>query len=421
VTPFALSLKSLRNRRFTVGLTVASIALSIALLLGVERIRREAQTSFTSTISGTDLIVGARTSPVQLLLSSVFRLSDASNNMDWNSYEAIASYPGVSWTIPISLGDSYRGFRVLGTTSAYLDHLQYGKKQSLRLETGEWFSEEHGVVLGAEVANRLGHRVGDEVVVAHGAGEVSFIEHDEHPFTVTGVLAPTGTSVDRTVHVALKGIDAIHEGMEAGQHEHSHDPLAMAHGEHPVTDKGASITAFFIGLKSRTAALGVQRMVNEYRGEPLSAVMPAAALQQLWEIVGVVERLLLAVSGFVVLVGLAGMLVALMTSLNERRREMAVLRSVGARPGHVLGLVVGEAALVTLLGVVLGFLFLQLLIVIGGPTAAVRFGLFISTGLPTAWDLVLCGIVCIAGILVGLVPAYRSYRYALADGLMVRV
>jgi putative ABC transport system permease protein len=428
VTPFALTWKSLRNRRFTVGLTVVSIALSVSLLLGVERIRREAQTSFTNTISGTDLIVGARTSPVQLLLSSVFRLSDASNNIDWESYEAIASHPGVAWTIPLSLGDSHRGYRVLGTTEAYLEHLRYGRKQSLRVVAGGWFGGHNDAVLGSEVAAKLGYRVGDNLVVAHGAGEVSFIEHDEHPFKVAGVLAPTGTPVDRTVHVSLSGIDAIHEGMEAPGDAHDHDPLAAALAKAHVNHEHdgecghlpGQITAFFVGLKTRSAALGVQRMVNEYSGEALTAVMPAAALQQLWEIVGVVEKALLAVSVFVVLVGLTGMLVALMTSINERRREMAILRSVGARPEHVLGLIVGEAGLVTLLGVLLGYASLVVLTLVAQPVLTARLGLAVSIGLPTGWEMCLAGLICAAGVFIGLLPAYRSYRYSLADGLMVR-
>jgi putative ABC transport system permease protein len=437
--PFGLSLKSLRNRRVTVGLTIASIALSVALLLGVERIRREAQTSFTNTISGTDLIVGARTSPVQLLLSSVFRLSDASNNIEWESYEAIVAHPAVAWAIPISLGDSHRGYRVVGTTHAYFEHLRYGRQQSLRMAAGEWFTGDDGCVLGSEAAAVLGYRVGDPVVVAHGAGDISFVEHDEHPFIVTGILAPTGTPVDRSVHVSLLGIDAIHEGMTGEPDDADLDPLTAAlaaaqeadahaghdhaHHEHDETcgHEPGQITAFFIGLKSRAAALGIQRMVNQYEGEALSAVMPAAALQQLWEIVGVVERALMAVSALVVLVGLTGMMVALMTSINERRREMAILRAVGARPGHVMGLIVGEAALVSVLGVGLGFVLLYAVLLIARPIIATRMGLFISIGLPSLYELGLGAVVVVAGLVIGLVPAYRGYRYSLTDGLTVRV
>lgn len=435
MNPFVLSFKSLDNRRFTVGLTIMAIALSVALLLGVERIRSEAQTSFTNTISGTDLVVGGRTSPVQLLLSSVFGLGDSSNNIDWKSYEAIAAHPAVAWSIPISLGDSYRGFRVVGTTRDYFEHFRYGRKQQLRMREGQWFENSGGCVLGSQVATAEDCAVGDSIIVAHGAGDVSFVEHDEHPFLVTGILAPTGTPVDRSVLVSLNGIDAIHAGMLGELDEENFDPLAAAfrrtehdspghhaHDHHAHDHVGYNhepdqITAFFVGLKSRSAVLGVQRMVNEFEAEPLSAALPGMALQELWEIVGVVEKALVAISGFVVAVGLAGLLVAIMTSLNERRREMAILRSVGARPGHIFGLIMVEAALVTVAGIVAGFALLYALTVAVRPILMMRFGFSITMGWPSYHELGLAMVVLLAGILIGLLPAYRSYRMSLSDGL----
>lgn len=435
----SLAFKSLRNRKFTVGLTIVSLALSVALLLGVERIRNEAQTSFTNTISGTDLIVGARTSPVQLLLASVFGLSDAANTVRWESYAAIAEHPGVAWTIPISLGDTHAGYRVMGTTDAFLDHFQYGRKEALKMQIGEWFASDKGVVIGAEIARKLGYRAGSDIVVAHGSGDISFIEHDAHPFHVSGILARTGTPVDRTVFVSLEGIDAIHAGMDPNN-DHGHDPLAgnvdndhhhheKSHGagHHDAIDEDhighepMAITAFYVGLKSRSAALSVQQTVNKYKGEPLTAIMPAMALQELWGIVGLVEKALLAISGFVILVGLCGMLVAIMTSLNERRREMAILRSVGARPLHVLSLIVGEAGLVTLMGMVTGMALLYGLLLSGQPLIASRFGLLIGITGFSVHEMLLMGTVCVAGIVIGIIPGVRIYRHSLADGLTVRV
>jgi len=432
MSPIVLSLKSLRNRRFTAGLTIMAIALSVALLLGVERIRREAQTSFTNTISGTDLVVGGRTSPVQLLLSSVFGLGDPSNNIDWESYEAIAAHPAVAWSIPLALGDSYRGFRVVGTTRDYFEHLRYERNQPLRMREGEWFESPDGCVLGSQVAAAVGYAVGDKIAVAHGAGDVSFVEHDEHPFLVTGVLAPTGTPVDRSVLVSLQGVDAIHAGMFEELDDEDFDPLMAAlrrteqdphvHGSALGDNhKPGQITAFFVGLTSRSAVLGVQRMVNEYEAEPLSAALPGVALQELWEIVGVAERALAAISGFVVVVGLAGLLVAIMTSLNGRRREMAILRSVGARPIHIFGLIMGEAALVTAAGIVAGFALLHALTMIVRPILMTRFGFSIAIGWPSVHELGLALVVLLAGILIGLLPAYRSYRMSLSDGLTASV
>ncbi|HYL18700.1 MAG TPA: ABC transporter permease, partial [Burkholderiales bacterium] len=219
---FALAAKSLRNRKFTAALTVLSIALAVVLLLGVERIRSEARESFASTISGTDLIVGARSSPVHLLLYSVFRIGNATNNVNWDSYRALASWPEVAWTIPLSLGDSHRGYRVLGTTQDYFEHFRYARDRHLELARGKRFEDVHDAVLGAEVADALRYKAGQSIVIAHGAGDVSFALHEEHPFRVVGVLARTGTPVDRTVHVTLEGMDAVHADHQSPENS---DPL----------------------------------------------------------------------------------------------------------------------------------------------------------------------------------------------------
>ena len=369
----ALAVKSLRNRKFTAVLTLLSIALAVVLLLGVERIRSEARAGFASTISGTDLIVGARSSPVHPLLYSVFRIGNATNNVRWDSYTALASRPEVEWTIPLSLGDSHRGFCVLGTTPDYFEHFRFARGRKLEVAVGKQFEDVHDAVLGAEVADTLGYKLGQSIVIAHGAGDVSFALHKDHPFRVVGILARTGTPVDRTVHVTLEGMDAVHaeqNGIDAS------DPLAAAlrasEDSSSANANGHSadasvqpeskrvLTALLIGLKSRGAALSVQRFVNEYPGEPLTAILPGSTLEEVWDIVGAAEKTLLAVSALVVVVGLAGMLVALLTSLSERRREMAILRSVGARPMHIFGLILGEAAFLTLAGIAVGLAILYI-------------------------------------------------------------
>jgi len=434
---FALAIKSLRNRRFTAALTVLSIALAVVLLLGVERIRSEARESFASTISGTDLIVGARSSPVHLLLYSVFRIGNATNNVSWDSYTSLASSPEVAWTIPLSLGDSHRGFRVLGTTDDYFEHFRFARGRKLELAEGKRFEDEHDAVLGAEVAAALGYKPGQSIVIAHGAGDVSFSLHKDHPFRVVGILARTGTPVDRTVHVTLAGIDAVH----AEPNEASADPLAAAmraseeaerhaasgagHASEDGHDHAAgskrAITAFLVGLKSRGSALSVQRLVNESTGEPLTAILPGPTLQEVWDIVGAAEKTLLAVSALVVVVGLAGMLVALLTSLSERRREMAILRSVGARPMHVFALILGEAAFLTFSGIAVGLAVLYIALLAGQPWLESGLGLLIGVGWPSAHELELMILVGLAGVLIGLIPAYRIYRYSLADGMTVRL
>ena len=413
----SLALRSLANRRLTAGLTVLSVAVSVALLIGVDRLRTEARASFTSTISGADLIVGARSGPINLLLYSVFRIGDATNNISWHSYGEIAARPEVAWTIPISLGDAHRGFRVLGTDTGYFTHYRFGRERSIEFAEGEAFSRVNDAVLGADVANALGYAVGDSIIVSHGIGDVSFEHHDELPFLVTGILRRTGTPVDRTVHVTLAGIEAIHANDDPRQYAgRSVDAAGTVAG----ALEPDAITSCIVGLKSRLMVFGLQRFINEYQREPLMAIVPGVTLQQLWELVGVAETALLGVSAFVIAAGLVGLLTTLLTSLAERRREMAVLRSMGAGPGMVFGLLVAEAVILAGTAAVAGVTAIHAGMFAARPFVLERFGLYLAPGLPGGFDLAVVVVVTFAAGVIAALPAWRAYRFSLADGLSIR-
>jgi len=414
-----LAARSLWNRRGSALLTVFSIAVSVTLLVGVERVRTEARASFANTISGTDLIVGARSGDLNLLLYAVFRIGNATNNITWQTYQELAARREVAWTIPLSLGDSHRGFRVLGTSAAYYEHYRFAGDRTLQFAAGGPVADLFDAVVGADVAKQLGYTLGQEVVIAHGLGATSFMNHDDKPFVIRGILRKTGTPVDRTVHVSLEAIEAIHADWQSGTRLRGQEITADQVRQMDLTPK--AITAVLVGLKSRAASFRLQRTINEYPAEPLSAIIPGVALQQLWDLVGVVEIALLAISGFVVLGGLLGMLTAIITSLNERRREMAILRSVGARPWHIFGLLVSEAGLLATAGVAVGFAALYLLLAGAAPWIEERFGIFVALRPPGAWDLTIAGVVIAAALVMGTIPAWRAYRNALSDGLTIRV
>ena len=415
-----IALASLNNRRFTALLTVFAIALSVCLLLAVERVRSEARASFASTISGTDLIVGARSGSVNLLLYSVFRIGNATNNIRWDSFETLAKHPQVKWAIPLSLGDSHRGYRVLGTDTGYFEHYHYGRGQPLQLSEGKPFNDLFEVVLGAEVAQALHYKLGDQIVLAHGVSTVSLTQHDDKPFTVVGILARTGTPVDRTLHISLAGMEALHIDWQNGVPARGAGKVSAEQAREMHLQPKA-ITAVLLGLKSKIATFTVQRQVNEYRGEPLQAILPGVALQELWSLMGVAEKALFVVSLFVVLTGLIGMLTAILTSLNERRREMAILRSVGARPWHIAGLLVLEAFALALAGVILGLALLYLSIAASQGYVQAQYGLFLPLNLPSGYEWRLLGAILAAALLMGSVPAWRAYRQSLADGLSIRL
>lgn len=414
-----IALASAWNRRYSLGLMLVTIALAVMLLLGIERVRQDVRESFSQSVSGTDLVVGARASPLQLVLYSVFRLGEATHNMSWSSARWLADHPAVAWTIPISLGDSHRGFPVVGTSSEYFEHFRYGDRRALRFAGGRPFDGIFEAVLGAEVAARLGYGVDENIVLSHGLGGTRLQQHADKPFTVTGILERTGTPVDRSVHVSLAGLEAIHLDWQGGA------PLpGLSIPAELVTRfdlEPKSITALLVGLENRAAVFRLQREINRHPDEPLMAVLPGVALAQLWQVVGVVEQVLLLISAMVVVVSLAGLVAAMLSGLDQRRRELAVLRASGARPRHLFALLAMEGALVTLLGTMLGVFLLSLLLALGAPMIEARFGLALRPAVLGLPELRLLALVLMTGVLACLLPGWRAYRMSLADGLTPRV
>lgn len=416
-----LALASLANRRFTAVLTAFTIALSVCLLLAVERVRTEARASFAATISGTDLIVGARSGSVNLLLYSVFRIGNATNNIRWDSFQHYVSDPRVKWAIPISLGDSHRGYRVMGTDTRYFEHYQYGHRQSLALAHGRAFmTDPFEVVLGAEVAEALHYKLGDKLVLAHGVAAISLVKHDDKPFTVAGILERTGTPVDRTLHISLGGMEAIHIDWNHGVPAHGAERISADQARNMDLTPSA-ITAVLLGLNSKVQTFALQRDINDFPGEPLMAILPGVALQELWSLMGTAEKALFVVSLFVVLTGLIGMLTAILTSLNERRREMAILRSVGARPLHIGGLLILEALGLAIAGIGAGVALLYAGIAAAQGYVQANYGLYLPLSPPSQYECSLLAIILGAALLMGAVPAWRAYRQSLADGLSIHL
>jgi putative ABC transport system permease protein len=412
-----LALASLAARALTVAMTIIAIALSVALFLGVEKVRTGAKASFADTISGTDLIVGARSGSVQLLLYSVFRIGNATNNLTWKSYQDIAARTEVDWIVPISLGDSHRQFRVMGTTPEFFDHYKYRSGKSLAMRDGAIIYDLFDAVIGADVATTLGYNIGDPIVVAHGLA--SFIEHEDQPFRVSGILEKTGTPVDRTVIVSVQAIEAIHVDWQTGAQRPGQATPADIIRQMELEPQ--AITAALVGVKSRLRVFGLQRSINEYTQEPLLAILPGVALQELWQIVGIAETALIGVSIMVVVTALIGMMATIFSSLNERRREMAIFRAMGARPRVVLGLLVLEAVLMAALGAILGLALLYVGLFVGQPLINSAFGLWLPIEVPTLRELWAMFGVIVAGAIVSMVPAFRAYRMSLADGMMVRI
>ena len=408
---------SLWSRRLAVLFVVLAVAVSTVLYLSVERLRTGAWESFASTISGTDLIVGARSGGVQLMLYSVFRIGNATNNITVESARDVAALPDVAWTVPLSLGDSHRGYRVIGTTAEYFNRYRFGRDQALEMASGTRFDDLFDAVIGAEVADALGYRVGQRIVVAHGLGSAGFVEHDDLPFRVSGILARTGTPVDRSVHVSLDAITAIHVDWESGARARQTTPAEDLRARAAAGDLEAeAITALLVGTTSRLSVFRTARAINDYGEEPLLAVLPGVALQELWSVIGTAERALAGVSLMVVLTAIVGLVATILATLEQRRREIAVLRSLGARPRTIAGLLVAESGLVALAGIVLGTLLVTLAAPLIGDWLRTNYGLDLPVGLSGREALVLLAIIA-AALFAALVPALRAYRMSLGEGL----
>lgn len=450
-------LKSLWNRRFIAFLSVLSIALSVALIVGMERLRTDARASFANSASGVDLIVASRGNSIQILMATIFGTGSTGRGMTWDSFEMIEGLPQVEWAVPVSMGDNHRGFPVFGTTDAYFTHFRHSGGKPFEMSQGRIFKNREEAVIGADVAERFGYKTGDEIIVAHGAGNVAFALHDKAPFTVAGILATTNTAADRQVYVSLEGFDALHaqnaepaadpfDGLAApsdptidggsdhedtltGQARHAHENVLTHSEEQSGQEENAAkhdhepdqINAVLIGLSNRTASLAIQRTVSDYAPEPLTAVLPGAALLQLWSITSTAENALKITGWAVAVAGLLGMVVMLTATLEARRREFAILRSVGATPSEILVLIVLEAFCLSLAGIILGTILSAILVAGIGPTLAERFGIAISLRAPSLQEIRLVGIILVFGLVASLIPAMRVYRMTLADGLAIKL
>ena len=533
-TVLLVASRSLRYRLSGVLLTIASIALSVFVLLGVEHARQEARSGFASTVSGVDLIVGARTGEINLLLLSVFRIGTATANLSWESVEQLDQQKNVVWTVPISLGDSHRNFRVVGTTQAFFSRYKFGSKQPLVFDQGQPFEEVAEVVLGARVAGELGYQLGDSLVLSHGMADTSFTHHDQLPFAVSGILAPTGTPIDNALFVGLDAIDAMHSdgGSESHQAHEGHDahedhdahnehevheehdahvgPDADedheahedhddhkghevyeehdahqdhdAHNEHEVREEHdahvgpdadedhdahedhdghegrevyeehdahqdhdahvgsdaeedheahedhvdldhheehdqahdhppiGTVTAVLVGLSSPITTLQVKRWVDEYEEEALLAILPGVALTQLWELVGNVESVLLGISVLILVSSLLGLNAMLLASMRERRREIEVLRSIGAPSSFIMFLLMSESLLIVSVGVMLAVGILLASIAAANTLFVETFGLMISSQILNPSNVMALGLIYLTAVIVTLLPALRAYR-----------
>lgn len=414
---------SAMSRRSSLSLLLVCVATSASLLLSLDLIRQSARQSFAQSVSGTDLIVGGPGSPMGLMLYSVFRLGEPARELPYSAVEFIQKDKRVAWALPMSLGDSYRGYPVLGTDASYFQHFKYGNKQKLTFAEGQPFEnyavgepvdKVYAAVLGSEVARRLKHVLGDELELSHGL-TASGMNHKDKPFRVVGILNATGTPVDRTVHIGLPGLEAIHLDWQGGAPLPGMKIPADLVTKFDLNPK--SVTAVLVGLNNRAAVFSVKRAVEGIPDLPVTAVLPGVALSQLWDMLGNVEQLLWLVSALVGLVSVLGLVGVMLMSLNQRRGELAILRSVGAGRWTITGALVLESGLVMLGGVLLAYALTGLAFLIAGPWVQSEFGLSLLPLYALGQGHIAVAVYGVLGTLLGLIPAWGAYRQQVQSGL----
>jgi putative ABC transport system permease protein len=420
---WSLAWRSAWSRRHALAMVALSVSVSVLILLGVQQLRHDARQSFTQALSGVDLIVGPRGSASESMLYSVFQVGRPSRNMAHEAYVALRALPQVRWAVPVQLGDTYRGFPVLGTTPELFEVFQ---TQGARLQwaQGRPFADPQAdagavveAVLGAQVAARHGLSVGDRLVLTHGRSDGLAPDHADQPFTVVGVLQATGAPIDRNVIISLQGFEALHQGMGAPGL-----PWLGGAGTAPTVAERAALvprelTAVWVGLHARTEVFSARRGIERLPQDSLMAVLPGVALDELWQVVKLAENALLAIGVLVAVSGMLSVAAVLMVGLSARRKELAVLRALGATPLALLGLVWLEALGVCLMGMLGGLVLHGLGLWALQDLLRTELGIAVQWGWPTAevaWSL--AGLV-LAAWLAASVPALRAYRLSLVDGL----
>jgi len=439
-----LLVRSILARRFSLGLIVVSFAAAVALYVSVQNVQRMTRAGFESSTANVDLVVGARSSDIQILLNAVFGIGETAGLMSSEAISDIAALPPTAWHVPVSLGDSHKGFRVIGTNDDLFRHVLKASNGSVS------FENVLDAIVGADVARALGYREGDDIVLQHGVGDYG-AAHDDLPFKVAKVLKPSGTPFDRAVFIPLQASEAIHRGWQGGQrlvtqtpeqvekstpfgkhedehhdedehhHEESHDAHhdedEEHHDEHAHGPSG--IDAVFVGLKDKRMVMRMQRAIADYEEESLTAVIPGVALARIWQVIGIADRGFMAIN--VLIIGLVLLSMAAMTALSadNRRREMAILRALGAAPRTLVGLMIAEALLLSFAAALIGIGMAAGLSAIAHDIMTARFGLSAESGFVLADAWVALYLVP-AALVANLLPALRLYRNSVNDGIMVR-
>lgn len=401
--------KSIWSRILPTSLVTISLMASMVLLLSIERIQQGAEEGFNQSISGVDAIIGPRSSSLELVLYTVFHLGRPTNNITTKTIDEIKLRNDIDWIVPIALGDSHKGFRVIATDSNYFEHIKYGSNKSLNVLEGRIFSEISEVVLGADVASKLNYEIGTSIQITHGSSESIGSKHDDFSFIVTGILDKTATPIDQAIFLDLRGYELLHLGWQSGRKVFSLDNIDLsAIPEDDLNPK--TITAAFVGLKSQLTLFNFTKSIREYPSEAISAVIPGIALSQLWSIVGLVDKGFELLSWIIIAISLIAMITLIIASLENRKQEMTIYRANGASPIFLGGIVIYEALIIGLVAIVGAILIVTIVTYFATNQLNLALGITPSFKLVSLGEIRIFTIILLAGVLSSLIPAIMVFR-----------
>lgn len=437
-----LVLRNLKRRPLATLLTTLSVSLGVALFAAVGNLREASESGFQRAAGLCDTLVGAKGSTLELTLNALYHMGQSQGNIPYSLYDELRGTPGVQWSVPLAVGDSYRGYRILGVTDDLFSRVHLsaaGREEAqtgLKFSAGEAFAytgddfahlkedlaakeaagsdgqdgnhhdhdheaELFQAVLGAVVAMESGLTLGDQFFPSHGVSGVSET-HEDAPATVVGILEPTGTPIDRALYLPIGAYYVMdgHEAQEGMVEGGARDPRGLS--------------AVMLGTKAGFYRAGLYRTLND-RLDAM-AVYPSVEVRKLFALVGTGDLVLRWISLLVVVVALLGVMVAIYNTMGARRKEFAILRALGARRRSLLGLVVSESALLGFFGGLLGLLLSGILVMLVGEQLRALTGVAVQAwpGLP---ELLLLLAVTVAAALAGLVPAMAAYRTETAHAL----
>jgi putative ABC transport system permease protein len=393
------------------------MALGIALITTLFLLGTQIKERLYRDGAGIDVVIGAKGSPLQLILSSIQHIDIPTGNIDYSAVERIKAHPHVKKAIPISLGDSHHRFRIVGTEYAYLEHF------NAKLSTGTVWQTSMQAVIGARVAAATNMQVGSNFVGAHGFS-LDDHHHDQHPYKVVGILEPTGTVLDRLIITSLESVWDVHEEPESDAHENhdDHDEHEHHHHEHEheeeAEEKKGEVTALLVSYSNRAAILSFPRMIN--RDTAMQAASPAFEMARLADLMGVGTDVVLIFSSFLVILALASVLIGLLGNIRQRRYDLAIFRTLGASRKKLMLLVIMEGMIIALLGIIFGMVMGHAFVEMVGlfTTKGIDIGLRGFILIPQIW-LMYLGVLLLS-LIVCFIPAWEVYRADIRHTLIQR-